>query len=159
MCSLSPLPVVPIKCTHTVLMVDCKTILICVSNCIECTGLLLLCLVTPSCVLFTIIHAREQARVCRLSVVQLFVTQINKHTSTSYFRGTHVGKLTLCVIANVFDVWLSFCCGCNLKETHISTSTCHSKLVSYTKAHHLSLPSHHLHLLLIVIPPFLPSIF
>jgi hypothetical protein len=55
--------------------------------------------------------------VCRLWVAQLFARQINKYISTIYFRGTHVGKLTLCVTARAFDVWLNFSCSWNLKES------------------------------------------
>jgi hypothetical protein len=42
-----------------------------------------------SCVQFTVIHTTEQAPVCKLSVAQLFVTQINKHNKHQILYVVH----------------------------------------------------------------------
>jgi len=58
-CSVSTLPVVPVKHRHGLLAVKYRMFQICVSNCIECKALLLICFANVPCVLFTLSQFRE----------------------------------------------------------------------------------------------------
>jgi hypothetical protein len=87
---------------------------------------------------------RRRARLCMLWVAQLFEREINKRMSTNCFIVLHVGKLTVCVWLHVglTSGW-TFPAAVNWRKAHISTSTCHKKLLSDTRAHCLSHTSHH----------------
>lgn len=58
-CSVPALPVVPIKHRHGLLAVKYSMFQICVSNCIECIALLLICCATAPLVLFILSLFRE----------------------------------------------------------------------------------------------------